>query len=176
MRMNARVEEPSHRHGIAEHKDRHARPKSMRSLIVSPWGSGCNSCRPGMRAPAACGGGLRPEIGGLRGYGTALRWSRRHTSIASRIHVVRLHAAQPKVSRIQNCGAIGRRGWPGLRAFRRTPVLRRAMPGHDGRGRQMSRHPFQRGVFGRDERQRGACAVRVGSRRRMFRTPLRRWS
>ena len=29
-----------------------------------------------------------------------------------------------------------------------------------------------RGVFGRDALQRAACAVRIGSRRRMFRTPL----
>jgi hypothetical protein len=31
-------------------------------------------------------------------------------------------------------GVVGRRGWPGHRAFRRTPVLRRAMSGHDVAG------------------------------------------
>src|SRR5271168_4559354 len=97
--MNARVEEPSHRHGIAEHKDRQARPKLMRSLIVSYWGSGGNLCRPSMRAPAACGGGFGLRSAGSAGTGTALRWSRRHSSITSRIHVLRLHATQPKVSR-----------------------------------------------------------------------------
>ena len=37
----------------------------------------------------------------------------------------------PAVPAIGDRGAVGRRGWPGHRAFRRTPVLRRAMPGHD---------------------------------------------
>src|SRR5271170_5065905 len=54
---------------------------------------------------------------------------------------------------IGDCSAIGRRGWPGHRAFRRTPVLRRAMPGHDGGGGGC--HPFHpRGPAG------GLCGTR----------------
>src|SRR5271156_6532780 len=41
---------------------------------------------------------------------------------------------------IGDCSAIGRRGWPGHRAFRRTPVLRRAMPGHDAGAPDVAPH------------------------------------
>src|SRR5271163_4681370 len=54
---------------------------------------------------------------------------------------------------VGDCGAIGRRGWPGHRAFGRTPVLRRAMPGHDGGGARC--HPFH---------PRGPAEGRCGTR------------
>ena len=71
--MNARVEEASHRDGIVEDEDLHARPNLMAALIVSPCGSGCSLRRSSMRAPARLRGELRPRTAGSEGTETALR-------------------------------------------------------------------------------------------------------
>ena len=143
IRMSARVEEPSHRHRIVEHKDRHARLKLMRSLIVSPWGSGCNLRRPGKRAPAACRGGLRSEFGGLCGYSNSL-------AVVPPTQFDRVAHPRGSASRspAENDPTVYKTAAPLDNVDRRDKP--RDRPGHDGGGRQSV------GVFGRDASQCGA--------------------
>ena len=143
IRMSARVEEPSHRHRIVEHKDRQARPKLMRSLIVSPWGADAIYAAPvcALRPPAGVGFGL--SSAGSEGAGNSL-------AVVPPTQFDRVAHQRGSASRspAESDPTVYKTAAPLDNVDRRDKPWDR--PGHDGGGRQSV------GVFGRDASQCGA--------------------